>query len=349
MLLALAMLYPLLKLGGFFPQPLPADFNPIPDQEFALETHAFTLQMTGEGGVPTLIQNFAQMIHGFYKGFLSLDGFYPVYPSLLVTITQKNFDDFVSNVIGLNFLLLLFFFALLFLTLRRIEGDVFALLTLSFLFFFSPLLWNGQQFGADLILLACSTLCWFNLVEEEEINSGRNFSSGMWAGIAFLTAPFGGLLFLTVVLYFLLTFHLRFFKQKALFSFLLGFILLASPILVRDLWLHHNPFHGLLLTFKNSSVNFNLLEGNKWLWFFYSLGWIGIFLDSNKKRRNLSFILWICAFLGNFPLLIFLFSSFYSAALFHTMLVKLFSKKTVWLGLTLATFLFLLSWYHYLA
>ena len=348
--LALAMLYPLLKLGGFFPQPVPADFNSIPDQELAMAAHTFTLKMSEPGGALTnFIENFAQMIHGFYRGFLSLDGFYPLYPSLLVTITQKDFNDFVSNAIGLNFLLLLFFLALLFFTLRRIEGEFFGFLAVSFLFFFSPLLWKGQQFGAELIVLTCSYLCWFNLVEEEETNHGRNFSAGMWSGLAFLTAPFGGFLFLTVILYFLVTFHIHLFKQKSWLSFLLGFILLASPILVRDLWLHQNPLYSLLLHLKTVSLDWNFLqEGNKLLWIFYLLGLGAFVFDPNSRRRNLSLLLACTALIGHFIFPLFFVTAFYLAALAHTLLAKLLKKQTLWLGFTLALGLCSWSWIQYL-
>lgn len=348
MVFAIAMIYPLLKMGGLLSTPLPENFQQIPNQEFALKTHQFTTEMVAQGKLHTLIENFLKLGKSFYQGTPSLDNLYPVYPSLLVTIAQNNFDEFVRNAIGFNFLLLFGFLILLFTTLRRTEGDVFAFIILSLLLIFPNFIFISQQFGSTLILLISCYLCWFNLVEEEEVH-GKDLSSGLWAGIAFLTAPFGGILFLTTLLYFLVTFHIRLFKQKSFAYFLITFILVASPLLFRDLVLHSNAFYTLIQSIQNLSINPSLFLDYKFIWLIYFFGIGGLILDPNKKRKGFSLLIMVGAFLSGFTLLLLTLSAFYTAALIHFSLAKWLKKQLIWVGLLLTASLCTWSWYSYFA
>lgn len=333
--LALLLLFPLLKLcPGTALESLPS----APSQTESAD-HQLTLQIEKAGGI------FA-MIRGFYRGESQWKEVYPLYPVVLMSVAQRDPSDFARNARALNFILILVFAALFFWTLRRSEGEVFGFLAIV-AFFAIPFFSSGIPLaGPQWLALLSAYMAWFNLVEETD-DDAKGMTAGLWAGAAFLTSPLGGGLFLIGLLYFFLNQGVRAFSKKGLWNFTLSFLAVSSPLLVRDYWLHSNPFHSFIPLFSFAgwpSAEFLKL---KIVWALGIMGILGILFDPDRGRKILSalYLAVLLIFIRN-PATSFILS-FYSAAVVSTLLAKTLGKGSVWLALPAAAALCGLAWYDY--
>lgn len=189
--------------------------------------------------------------HGGIKNFLNLclTGKYkqanqhPLYPLALSPFASRDISFFInakiaSLVIGLILLLLLFIIA------RQKYGDLCALIAV-----FGVLL--NHVFLKWTTIVACeSLLMLFTLLTMHFILQGfRNNKywahAGIFAGLAFLTK--GTALFLIPGFVFssLTIYRLRVLKNKYFWSFFILFILVASPLVIRNVVVYKHPFFNI--------------------------------------------------------------------------------------------------------
>lgn len=199
------------------------------------------------------IKNFLNLcITGKYKQANQ----HPLYILVLSPFASRDISFFVnakiiSFVIGLILILLLFIIA------RKNYGDLCAsVAVLGLLFNHQFLLWTSIVACESLIMLF-SLLCMFLVLKGFE-NAKCWSYAGIFAGLAYLTKGTGLFLIPGFALSALTAYGLKVFKNKYVWSFFILFTLVASPLIIRNIVLYHNPFYNVnmdRITYQTDKLN----------------------------------------------------------------------------------------------
>jgi 4-amino-4-deoxy-L-arabinose transferase-like glycosyltransferase len=168
---------------------------------------------------------------------------HPLYILLLTPFASTNISFFIlakiiSFLIGLVFLLLLYFFS------KRLVGETSALLLLL-IFIFNTLFikWTTLVAAESLLILFSFLSMYFIIVGF--IENKKWIYAGIFASLAYLTKGTSLILLPGFILVTFIIYRFKIFTNKYFWSFFVLFIIISSPLLIRNTVVYQNPFFNV--------------------------------------------------------------------------------------------------------
>lgn len=185
------------------------------------------------------IKNFLKLcINGTYKQANQ----HPMYTLLLSTFATRDISFFVNAKIAslaVGFFLLLFMFILI----SHIYGDLCAsIAVLGMIFNVTFLRWSTLV-ACESLLMLFSFLCIFFILQGFEDNKNWIWA-GTFAGLSFMTKGTGLFLIPGFFIVILLIYKFSIFKNKYFYAFIAMFIIVSSPLILRNVIVYKNPFYN---------------------------------------------------------------------------------------------------------
>lgn len=168
----------------------------------------------------------------------------PLYPMLIAPLSQKNIQFFI-NAKKATFALGLIFVIIFYLIVFRLYGLPTAVISTALLMVNTAFLQVSTMVACEALLLIFLFLSWYCIVL-----GFRKRVFWTWAGVAcafaYLTKATGLLMipmFCLSVLFYYKKEAIRVLSVKHFWGFFLAFFVIASPYLIRNIRVYHNPFY----------------------------------------------------------------------------------------------------------
>jgi hypothetical protein len=193
---------------------------------------------------------------------------HPLYILLLTPFASTNISFFINAKI-ISFIIGLIFLLLLFLVAQKMSGDLPAFVAVFALMLNMIFIEWTTLVACESLLMLFSFLCMYFVIEGFNKNKYWAYA-GVFAGLAYLTKGTSLILLPGFGLSALIIYKLKIFKNKYFWSFFALFIIVASPLLIRNTIVYKNPFFNVnnyIITYgienlkENRYVTFSPDEG----------------------------------------------------------------------------------------
>lgn len=188
---------------------------------------------------------------------------HPLYILLLTPFASTNISFFIlakiiSSIIGLVFLILFYIIS------KRFIGESAALLSLLVICLNPLIIQWTTLVASESLLLLFSFLCMYFIIEGFKENKKWLFA-GIFAALAYLTKGTSIILIPGFVLSALIIYKFKIVVNKYFWSFFILFILISSPLLIRNTVVYGNPFFNV----NNYIITYGIdyLEENRYVTF----------------------------------------------------------------------------------
>ncbi len=189
--------------------------------------------------------------HGGIMNFLNLcfTGKYkqanqhPLYILFITPFASRDIS-FLINAKILSFVIGIFLLLSLFIIARKMYGDLIASIAVFAIMLNHLFLEYTSLAGCESLLMLLTLLCIYFLMEGFKNNKYWAYA-GVIAGLVYLTKGTGLLLIPGFLLSSIYIYKLKIFKNKYFWSFFIFFVLVSSPLLVRNILVYQDPFFNV--------------------------------------------------------------------------------------------------------
>lgn len=187
---------------------------------------------------------------------------HPLYILLLSPFASRDISFYINAKIA-SFLMGLILLVFLFIIARNKWGDICASLAVLGLLFNATFLKWASMVGCETLLMLMTILCMYFVLMGFE-NPKYWSVAGIFAGLAYLAKGTGLFLIPSFALSALIAHRLKAFKNKYVWSFFLLFVLVSSPLILRNLIAYGNPLYNVN-THKLSYTEDELNDSRYWI------------------------------------------------------------------------------------